>query len=426
MPLEDHPIARRKKHHRADRREESMHVAFIAITPFPKIGGGWTFLSQLMSGMGARRHATAIATPRQLSPTWMTMINRTAQIVRVAFGSWLWFFVRMALVGFALRLYVSRNRDFEEVDVFDAQDPIAFLAVHSLARRRDKKTLLTIHGYFHHESNMGSISPGSFWGLLLRRVERRAYDSAPKIVVVDTRLSEYLVRLGTDPNKVQVRRNFVDSTVFTPADVASRAFERAQFGLDADDRVILCARRLEEKCGVRYAIEAVSLLRKRLPNVVLLVAGTGTQEPSLRLLASSLGVEAHVRFLGDVDHGAMPSLLRASDAAVVPSVTVGEEVEATSFAALEAMACAIPLVASDIGGLRELITNDADGIRVPERDPAALASALLKVFGPEGERMGNEARRTVEASFSLQRGVDETMALYWVLISRESATGPCG
>ena len=111
---------------------------------------------------------------------------------------------------------------------------------------------------------------------------------------------------------------------------------------------------------------------------------------------------------------------------MVPSVTVGEEVEATSFAALEAMACAIPLVASDIGGLRELITNDADGLRVPERDPAALASALLKVLGPEGERLGKEARRTVEASFSLQRGVDETMALYWGLISRESTTGPCG
>ncbi|OLD91555.1 hypothetical protein AUG86_01105 [Euryarchaeota archaeon 13_1_20CM_4_64_14] len=403
-----------------------MHVIFVAITPFPKIGGGWTFLTQMSSGMGGRRHTTAVVSPKQMPSAWMTVINRTAQIVRVAFRSWLWFFVRMALVGFAIRRYVSQKRLYEEVDIFDAQDPVAFLAVHRPAQRRNRPTILTIHGYFHHESNMGSIPPNSFWGLLLRRVERLAYSAAPEIVVVDTRLKEYLLRLGTDPKKVHVRRNSVDCAVFAPSDPASKAFERSHFRLHADDHVILCARRLEEKCGVRYAIEAMSLLTKRLPNVVLLIAGSGSLESSLRLLVSSLGIEERVRFLGDIDHGDMPSLLRASDAAVVPSITVGEEVEATSFAALEAMASAVPVVASDIGGLREIMTDDLDGILVPERDSVALASALLRVLGPEGQRLGNAARRTVEASFSLQRGVDETVAFYRLLIDGMPLTRRAG
>jgi len=342
----------------------------------------------------------------------MALIDRAAQIVRVVFGSWLWFFVRMALVEFALRTYVRKTRLCESADVLDAQDPAAFLAVYPLALRWNRPTILTIHGYFLHESNMGSIPPDSFWGLLLRRIERLAYAAAPEIVVVDTRLRNYIIRLGTDPRKVHVRRNFVDCTKFTPSDAASKALERSRFRIYDDDYVILCARRLEEKCGVRYAIEAMKMLTKQLPNVLLLVAGTGTLESSLQRLASSLGLENHIRFLGGVDHGDMAGLLRASDAAVVPSVTVGEEVEATSFAALEAMACAVPVVASDIGGLRELIKDGQDGILVPERDPVALSEALVRALGLEGKRMGNAARKTVQSSFSMQRGIEETLAFY--------------
>src|SRR5439155_746523 len=139
------------------------------------------------------------------------------------------------------------------------------------------------------------------------------------ITVVDTRLQNYVIRLGTDPNKVHVRRNFVDCTVFAPATASSKALERSHFGLNPDDFVILCARRLEEKCGVRYAIEAMKMLTDRLPNVLLVIAGTGTLESSLRRLVASLDVEKHVRFLGVIDHNKMAGLVRAADAAVVPS-----------------------------------------------------------------------------------------------------------
>src|SRR5207245_9238998 len=87
-----------------------MHVIFVAITPFPKIGGGWTFLTQMSSGMGGRRHTTAVVSPKQMPSAWMTVINRTAQIVRVAFRYWFWFFVRMVIVGFAFRREVYLDR----------------------------------------------------------------------------------------------------------------------------------------------------------------------------------------------------------------------------------------------------------------------------------------------------------------------------
>jgi len=76
------------------------------------------------------------------------------------------------------------------------------------------------------------------------------------------------------------------------------------------------------------------------------------------------------------------------------------------------MACAVPVVASDIGGLRELIKDGQDGILVPERDPVALSEALVRALGLEGKRMGNAARKTVQSSFSMQRGIEETLAFY--------------
>src|SRR5437879_923877 len=117
-----------------------MHVAFVAITPFPRTGGGWTFLSEVSSEMKARNHTTSIVSPQNIPPVLMALVDRAAQIVRVVFGSWMWFFVRMALVEFALRTYVGKTRLCESADVLDAQDPAAFLAVYPLALRWNRPT----------------------------------------------------------------------------------------------------------------------------------------------------------------------------------------------------------------------------------------------------------------------------------------------
>lgn len=389
-----------------------MHIAYVTSDPMPAIGGEWTFLSQMGRGLESRQQTVTILSPSQMPAIWMTVVNRLSQLIRIALGSWLWFFVQLALVGFFIRCLVSFCNLWDKVDVFDAQGPIAFLAILGPARRRHRPVNLTIHGYFSYESNLGSIQSESPWGRLLRAIERCAYERASNIVTVDSRLGEYVIRLGADPKKVQVRRNFIDCDVFVPADAETRSSEKARFGLESTQKVILCARRLEEKCGVAYAIQAVKELVARHVDVTLLIAGIGSLESELRGLATRLGIEDCVRFLGYVDQADMPKLLHASDAVVVPSVTVGEEVEATSFAALEAMASGLAVVASRIGGLEELITDGVSGILVPERDATALAEGLTRALGPEGMSIGEKARQVVGSESSLAHGVESTLSLY--------------
>ncbi len=183
-------------------------------------------------------------------------------------------------------------------------------------------------------------------------------------------------------------------------------------GLRPDVKTICCARRLVEKCGVTFAIQAMKSLRDRGVDALLLIAGSGPLEEKLKSQVSDLNVSEIVRFVGDVPRKGMADLLHACDAAVVPSVTIGDEVEATSLSALEAMASGLPVVASNIGGLKDLIKDGVTGILVPERDPSALAEGIIAALGPKGAIMGGAARKEVLARFSLGKGAGDTLAIY--------------
>jgi glycosyltransferase involved in cell wall biosynthesis len=101
--------------------------------------------------------------------------------------------------------------------------------------------------------------------------------------------------------------------------------------------------------------------------------------------------------------------LRASDALLLPSLDEG-----LPTVILEAMACGIPVVATDCGGVSEAITDGVEGLLVPPRDSAALAQALERLWrDPQlGARMGEAGRRTATSRFTLERQLDEFLAMY--------------
>ena len=349
----------------------------------------------------------------------MPMVNQASRLIRIAFKSWLWFLARLYLTAFSLRLLTFHKGFWNSVDVLDFQDPIAFSMLHKAARRHKVPTILTVHGYMHHESSCGSIDSKSFWGQLLIHIEKRGYSSAKRIVTVDSRLRDYLLRLGISSQKIVVRPNSVDCEVFKPATSACREVERRRLGIRPETKTVCCVRRLEQKCGVAYAIQATKILRERGVDSVLLIAGKGSLERELRSLTSQLGIQDSVRFLGELARPEVMRLLKACDAATVPSVTVGEEVEATSISALEAMASGLPVVASNIGGLKEIIREGETGLLVPERDPSSLATAIEEVLGSKGIALGKAAREDVLARFSLEHGVQTTISLYDELLRNE-------
>ena len=129
---------------------------------------------------------------------------------------------------------------------------------------------------------------------------------------------------------------------------------RARLGIGVDETVILLARRLVEKNGVTWFARALGPLKDRSFKVV--VAGEGAERAGMEAILAESGMLDRTIFLGSVANTAMPDLYRAADLSVLPSLA-----EATSIAGLEAMACALPLVGTNVGGIPTIIEDKATG-----------------------------------------------------------------
>ncbi len=153
-------------------------------------------------------------------------------------------------------------------------------------------------------------------------------------------------------------------------------------------------------------------LISREVDVTARIVGDGPEHDRLKALAATLGVAERVDFLGARPNAEMPQLLRESELAVIPSL-----MEATSISALEAMACALPVVASAVGGLPEIIDSEVGALAAPG-DPQALADAVVGLLQRSDLRgLGSRARDRVVARWSLKRMVERHIDIYSELLN---------
>ena len=182
--------------------------------------------------------------------------------------------------------------------------------------------------------------------------------------------------------------------------------------------MIGCASRLIEGKGVEDAIAA--LARPPLAQAALRIAGAGPLEASLRELARSLDVEARVEFSGSVLD--MPAFWRSVDVAVVPS---NQWIESFGMVALEAMACAKPVVVTRNGALPSLVKDGQTGIVVPPADVDALAAALAAYRDAAlRDRHGWAGRQRCEEQFSIKRTALRYLELCAELITKPALGEP--
>jgi glycosyltransferase involved in cell wall biosynthesis len=173
---------------------------------------------------------------------------------------------------------------------------------------------------------------------------------------------------------------------------------------------------LEPKYGVQDLIEALGLLAD-LPFEATLI-GDGPLRESLEARVRELGLAERVHFLGRRPHSEIPDLLRGFDVLAMPS-----REEAWGVAAAEASATAIPVVATNVGGIPEIVVGGQTGLLVPPEDPLALADAIRRLAGDRDlrHRLGEAGRARIESMFGWQRCVDLMVGVY-----RDAAAGRSG
>ena len=221
----------------------------------------------------------------------------------------------------------------------------------------------------------------SYWserGYALRQM-REAADDAAVLLAVSEALASDMVALGLPPEKIAVHHTGLDRDLFHPLDrIECRLHAAAHFGFDLPPGTPLLATvgALIPRKGQAIVVRALA----QLPEVRLLLVGDGPDKADLIGLAEREGVAGRVHFLGSLDHTLLPVVLSAADAMVLPSASEG-----LANAWVEALACGCPLVISDAGGARELLTAPEAG-RIVAREPTAIAEAVRALLANPPER----------------------------------------
>lgn len=215
-------------------------------------------------------------------------------------------------------------------------------------------------------------------------LERRAFLRLPRVLACSLSAASLLDARGIPRSRIAIVHNG------TAAPSAAAAIPRERLGFTAEQTVFLFAGRLVGGKGVARLIEAAA----RLERAAVLVVGDGPERGALERLAGSLGVPAH--FAGfQADPG---PYFAAADA-----VALASEYEAFPMLLLEAAARGLPAVATDTGGVPEIIADDTTGYLAPLGDTAVLANLMERLCDPETRaRLGGAARRQWETRFTLE------------------------
>jgi colanic acid/amylovoran biosynthesis glycosyltransferase len=210
---------------------------------------------------------------------------------------------------------------------------------------------------------------------------------------------------GPVPN-LHVVRCGVDLRTFRPAE---------RTGARPGSRMITCIGTLHEVKGQRYLIEAIARLVKRGIDVRCRFVGDGEDREMLDRLVDELNLRGCVEFVGQRTRSDVLSLLSSTDVLVAPSVpTSGGKREGLPVVLIEAMAAGVPVVASHLSGIPELVENDVTGLTVPPGDAAAIADAIARLLADPALAAGfaRAGRERIEAEFDLDRNAARLSALF--------------
>jgi L-malate glycosyltransferase len=208
-----------------------------------------------------------------------------------------------------------------------------------------------------------------------RRLVRAVLRRADAIACDVTAVSDAVRDIGSvEPERIVTFPWGVDLSVFKPMTDARRRV-RAELGL-RNEPVAIMTRNFLPVYGIEYFIDAIPRIRSLVPDARFLFAGDGPLEGALRARVQGLGLDLVVTFLGQVSQLEMADYLNAADVYVSSSLSDG-----TSISLLEAMACRLPPVVTDVPSNRDWVTNNWNGLVVRHRDSDAIADAVVRLLG---------------------------------------------
>ena len=239
-----------------------------------------------------------------------------------------------------------------------------------------------------------------------RNVERSLAGLVSRYIAVSDSIRLELVDgYGLPPERVITVHNGVEPAPYLA--VQDRTQTRAEFGLPDDATVVGLAARFSTQKGLCHLVDAVPLLRAEIPGIIVVIGGAGPLESELRERAVAVEATGSIRWPGFVDD--IPRFLSTLDVYASPA-----ETEALGIALIEAGLAQIPTVATNVGGVPEVVIDGETGVLVAAGDPSALAHAILGLLrDPERARtLAAAARERCLREFAPERMIERTLVVY--------------
>lgn len=295
-------------------------------------------------------------------------------------------------------------------------DPVAINFVRGLVRKENVDIINTHSSHDSWIATMGAWFSGRKPVIIRTRhlaigiKKSLTYTLLPdKIVTVSEYVRSLFIEKGIKPDKVITIPSGIDIRKFDPAK-SGNTF-REEIGVNSSVPLIVMVAILRVRKGHYYFVHAAKKVVEEFPDARFLIVGDGPQRTNIEHYIKELGLKDNVLMLGLRED--IPRILASADLYVIPSLSEG-----MGQSTMEAMAMGVPVIASDVGGLPELVINDQTGILVPPKNIPALAKAIIGLLSDKGrsERLAAQAKQSVVRCYSIERTVEKTLNLYSELL----------
>lgn len=333
---------------------------------------------------------------------FLSIIKKTYNPQQLNFSRQLFFLIKNKVSS--LRKIIGK----EEFEIFHGHVYSSGLSASSLARKARMPFINTIHGsyYKYWDQIMKNRLASSVYKMMERKIVPSLVKKCRYQIHTDYDFAE-VVKSWIKPkmsSKITTILNGVDVKLFNPQVKKNSLFE------DEKGPLIITTRRLVPKNGVIFLVKGFKKILKKFPNAKLVIIGDGPEKDRIKREIQLQNIKSSTLLIGMISNNEIPSYLAAADIVAVPSI-----VEASSISVLEAMAMKLPIVASDIPGIREITNFGKNCVLVPSKKPNSLAEGILRLLKSkeEAEKLAELGFQQVLQNYTWEKKAKETEEIYY-------------
>jgi len=211
-----------------------------------------------------------------------------------------------------------------------------------------------------------------------RIIAKLVFENAETVIALTKDMKKKIESFGFNVKNIFVVPNGIELEKFK---VLSKINIRKELEISEDKKVVLFVGTLTPRKGIKYLIEALNIVKQKNPNIKLLLIGDGDQKQGLEKLAETLDLKKNISFVGKVENKEIPKYMTASDIFVLPSLS-----EAFGVVNLEAMACGLPIIATRVDGIPDVVKDRENGFLVEPESPNQIAEKILYLLSNDNVR----------------------------------------